>query len=202
MNKKHIFALLLPLLVILVMYPIFQLLNTFFSNWRVAWFIGLSIYWLIFGLICSLFLIGRKKIIELIKPKKIKLKMVLIILSPLLIVIINSLFSIWNYEIPNFFVFSLLLLSAFGNAFFEEILWRGVYFELFPKNILLGIVWPSIGFGLWHYAPGSLSQSNPLILMAGAVVLGLYLNFITRETKTIFWPIIVHLLFGTLIFLF
>ena len=47
MNRKQIFAILSPIIVILVMYPIFQLLSmAFHNNWRIGWFLGLMIYWL------------------------------------------------------------------------------------------------------------------------------------------------------------
>jgi hypothetical protein len=37
----------------------------------------------------------------------------------------------------------------------EEVLWRGVYLELFPRSARWGVVWPSVFFALWHFAPDS-----------------------------------------------
>jgi hypothetical protein len=197
MNKKQIFALFIPLLVLAIMYPIFQILGNIFSeNMRLGWFIGLTIYWLIFGLITPLCLIGKKNILKLIKPRKLTLKIILFISIPAIILIINKFFPVMIYEKPTLFVFSLLLLSGFGNGFFEEVLWRGVYMNLFSNNIFFRIIFPSIGFGLWHYAPGSISSSNPLVLVIGAIVLGIYLSFIAKKTGTIWWTILIHTSIG------
>jgi len=58
------------------------------------------------------------------------------------------------------------------NSFWEEVLWRGVYITLFPDSRWWGIVWPTVWFALWHYAPGSVSPlADVRMLMIGAGVL-------------------------------
>jgi len=39
-----------------------------------------------------------------------------------------------------------------ANALVEELLWRGVYITLWPRNPWLGWIWPAIGFDAWHLA--------------------------------------------------
>jgi membrane protease YdiL (CAAX protease family) len=91
----------------------------------------------------------------------------------------------------------LLLTTNFGNGFFEELLWRGVYLDLFPKNLLFGMIWPSLWFALWHYAPGSINpDGNVLGLIIGSGIMGLYLSFLSRRTGTIWWTIIMHTIGG------
>jgi hypothetical protein len=39
------------------------------------------------------------------------------------------------------------------NAVGEELLWRGVFVETFPGDVVRGALWPLAGFALWHLAP-------------------------------------------------
>jgi len=69
--------------------------------------------------------------------------------------------------------------------------------KLFPGNILFRIVWPSIWFALWHYAPGSVSpNANVLGLIIGSGLFGFYLSFLAKKTGTIWWSIVTHILGG------
>ena len=72
-----------------------------------------------------------------------------------------------------------------------------VLLVLFPDRILYRIIWPSIGFALWHYAPGSVSaNSNPLALIIGAGLFGFILAFLAKKTGGIWWDIMAHVLGG------
>lgn len=42
-----------------------------------------------------------------------------------------------EYKKASMWTWLLLLSTIFGNGFFEEILWRGVYMKLFADNIFL-----------------------------------------------------------------
>lgn len=87
--------------------------------------------------------------------------------------------------------------TAFGNGFFEELLWRGTSLHLFPQSRLFGIVWPSLWFALWHFAPGSVSPSgNAVALVIGSAFFGFYLSFLSRRTGSIGWCIVAHILGG------
>jgi len=99
-------------------------------------------------------------------------------------------------------IFLLLLSTTFGNGFFEEVLWRGVYMKLFPGSLMFRIVWPSIWFALWHYAPGSVSSNgNIMALVIGAAFFGFYLSFLAKKTDTIWWCIVTHILGGIIMIL-
>jgi len=93
-----------------------------------------------------------------------------------------------EYEKQSVWIFILLLSTCLGNGFFEELLWRGVYYKLFPNNILFRMIWPSIWFGIWHYVPVSIN-SNELTgligMMIGPFLMGLVLSYMTKKTNTI-----------------
>jgi membrane protease YdiL (CAAX protease family) len=107
-----------------------------------------------------------------------------------------------KYDKPNLWTFLLLISTAFGNGFFEEVFWRGVYLSVFPDRPWIQILWSGIFFALWHYLPGSVSpDGNPLGLMIGSGMMGLYLGFLARKTGTIWWTIIMHTLGGLIMIL-
>jgi membrane protease YdiL (CAAX protease family) len=123
-------------------------------------------------------------------------------LFPLLMAALYKFIPGMEYEKPSTWVFLLLISTNFGNGFFEELLWRGMYMSLFPGSILLRIVWPSIWFALWHYVPGSVHvDSNVIGLIVGSGLMGFYLSVLAKKTETIWWTIIVHTIGGFIMIL-
>lgn len=69
--------------------------------------------------------------------------------------------------------------------------------NMFPKAIIPRVIWPSIMFAVFHYAPGSVSaNANVIALIAGAGVFGFYLSYLANRTNTIWWGIVAHILGG------
>jgi len=191
MNKKQkiaIFA--LPVLAIF-MYAIFQLAAIIFGR-ELAWYIGFFIYWPIGCLSFPLWIVGRKNFRKLFRYQKLNKQSLFLLISPFIIALIGR--FIMEYYQVNIWARFVLVLYAFANGSLEEILWRGVYIKLFPDKKLWGIVWPTLWFSIWHYAPGSVSTSfNPFILMAGAGVFGFCWSWLAMKTKTIRWSMISHI---------
>ena len=89
--------------------------------------------------------------------------------------------------------------TTFGNGFFEEVLWRGVYYRLFPNKIFYRMIWPTVWFGIWHYVPVSINNSELTGLMGmmiGPILMGLVLSYMTKKTDTLCWSILAHVLGG------
>jgi membrane protease YdiL (CAAX protease family) len=84
----------------------------------------------------------------------------------------------------------------------EEILWRGLFLQVFPGSFWLGMLYPSILFGLWHIAPQSVLENRlpggAFSFVGYAVVLGLSYALAAGRTGSIFWPAISHILHDTL----
>jgi membrane protease YdiL (CAAX protease family) len=196
MNAKQIIALGVPILLLAVMYPIFQLLAHKFGK-AAAWYCGLLIYWILWGTLFPLLLLGSNTVMNLLRPAKLEWHALLLASIPILFVAIGRIFFGVNYEKTSRLALLALLTTAIGNGIFEELLWRGTYFHLFPESVLYQMIWPSLGFALWHFAPGSVSQSgNAGRLMTGALFLGLFLSLLTRQTGTIWWSILAHTVAG------
>jgi membrane protease YdiL (CAAX protease family) len=60
------------------------------------------------------------------------------------------------------------------NAVAEELLWRGVFVQEFPDDIIRGTVWPLAGFSIWHLAPQIVlpSQMGRWKFVLGAALVG------------------------------
>jgi len=85
------------------------------------------------------------------------------------------------------------------NGFCEEILWRGLFVRAFPGNPWLGVLYPAIGFALWHLAPQSVFPAeNKLAFILSTFFLGLAYGFIAYSTGSAFWAAISHSLGGIL----
>ena len=138
----------------------------------------------------------------LTRPRKPTLKICLLVLFPLAMASLYKLVPRMGYEKQSIGIWLLCVSTAFGNGFFEEVLWRGVYMKLFPGSLLYRIIWPGIWFALWHYVPGSVSPNGNVIgLMAGAGLFGFYLSFLAKKTDTIWWSIVAHVLGGIIMVL-
>ncbi len=197
MNKRQKIAIVAPPLLVAVMIPVFQLLSGVFEDWRLGWYLGLAIYWLIWGAAFSTWMIGKETLRELIQPQRPTKSILLLVAFPLLMSALYRLGSGMAYEKTSAWILLLLLSTTFGNAFFEELLWRGVYMKLFPASTPFRIIWPSIWFAIWHYAPGSVSPDNHVIgLIVGSGFFGFYLSFLAKKTNTLWWCMVSHTLGG------
>ena len=200
MNKKQVIAFVIPPVLIVFMYPIFNSLAGVLANDRIAWYLGLIIYWLLWGMVCPLFIIGKEDIVALIHPQKPTKAIIL----PISIILVGALSARLlvpgiEYEKQSLWIYILLLSTCFGNGFFEELLWRGVYYKLFPNNIFYRMIWPSIWFGIWHFVPVSINNnefSALLGMIIGPILMGLVLSYMTNKTNTLWWSILAHTVGG------
>ena len=197
MGKKQIAAIVAPPLLVACMYPVFNTLVDALAVDRLAWFLGLLIYWMLWGLLFPLILIGKSTILRLIRPQSPDRRKLLLTAVPIVLALIVKLLpGMGSYEKESSWLALLIFLTAFGNGFFEELLWRGVYTSLFPDNILLRMIWPCIWFALWHYVPVSALNGNVLGMIIGSGLMGFYLSFLVKRTGSLSWAIIAHTIGG------
>jgi len=200
MNKKQVIVFIIPPVLIAIMYPIFNSLAEVLDNDRIAWYLGLIIYWILWGMVFPIIMIGKNNIIALIRPQRPKVA----IIVPISIILLGALSARlfvpgMEYEKQNAWILLLLLSTCFGNGFFEELLWRGVYYELYPNNIFFRMIWPSIWFGIWHYVPVSINNNELTGLIGmiiGPILMGLVLSYMTKKTGTLWWSILAHTIGG------
>jgi membrane protease YdiL (CAAX protease family) len=199
-DKKRMIAIIAPPVLTALMYPIFQFLSASLANDGIAWYLGLAIYWIVWGMIFPIMMIGIKNIKGLIRPQKLNKKILMLLAIPLVGAIGAKLVpGMGGYEKESVLIALLIISTPFGNGFFEEVLWRGVYVKLFPKNIFFRMIWPSIWFEIWHYVPVSINNTEltGLIgMIVGPMMMGLYLSYLTKKTNTLWWAIVAHTIGG------
>lgn len=90
----------------------------------------------------------------------------------------------------------ILVATSFATGTLEEILWRGIFIHLFPKNVIKGCIVPVVWFGLWHIAPGTVSNVPIVTLVIGAFVVGSCWGLLAYRTRSVFWSTVSHILTG------
>ena len=197
-------ALIAPLLLIATMWLAFKDFHARFG-YPGGYLLAFGIYWLGWCLLFPAVLLGGfDEILVMFHPVQSFLT-----LDGLTLALLS-----WPLFFPLIFIFiprirraSLGILIAsivlgIVIGFTEEILWRGLYLHLFPGSLWLGIVYPSLMFGLWHLAPQSVLENRMpggvFSFVGYAVVLGLTYAFAAQRAGSIFWPTFSHILHDTL----
>jgi membrane protease YdiL (CAAX protease family) len=82
------------------------------------------------------------------------------------------------------------------NAVAEELLWRGVYPDLWPDDPRLGWVWPAIGFGAWHLAPQAIHPASMgrARYAVASTALGLSWGRVAWRTRSLRWTTLSHVI--------
>jgi membrane protease YdiL (CAAX protease family) len=85
------------------------------------------------------------------------------------------------------------------NAIAEEVLWRGTFFDLIGDKKYLYILWSSLGFAIWHFAPlsvfGNHHPGGSISFVAVSFILGLLYSTVVSDSKSILWTCIAHIFF-------
>ena len=86
------------------------------------------------------------------------------------------------------------------NSTGEEILWRGVYARAFPNRPFLGLIYPSIGFALWHISPQLVmpAEGSVFPFVISTFFLGLVYGWAAYRTGSARWTALSHSLNGIL----
>jgi membrane protease YdiL (CAAX protease family) len=88
------------------------------------------------------------------------------------------------------------LALAAVNATAEEVLWRGVFVELFPERWALAVLYPAVGFTLWHIAPvmGQPDKRRLALFFFGATWIGLATGSVAYRTRSLCLTTLAHIL--------
>ena len=195
---KQLVAFALPLTLIPSAAFVFNLSSKLLGK-ETGYLLGLLFYWTIWCLLVPLILLGKEGFLSLF-------------------VDVTPLFSGPNWLATVLFIFiSLVTLVMSGKGFIhapltlisisipaatingicEELLWRGLYVRAFPDNIWLAILFPALGFALWHLVPLQVfSSRSKMRFVLSTFFLGLAYGFIAYKTGSAKWTAISHSLNG------
>lgn len=201
LDRRQRLALAAPPVLIAVTYPVFQVADAALGDavgGQLAWFVGMAFYWTVWGGLFSWMILGRREVLELIRPRRPTLAVAAQVgFIVAMAAVVRFTVPGMVYDKPTVGAMALLAVSPFANGLFEELLWRGVYLDVFPHRMWLRVIWPSVWFGLWHLVPGSISAEGPQVAMViGPTLMGLYLAFLAKRTGSVWWPMLAHALGG------
>ncbi len=201
LSNRSYSLVLLPVALILTTAFVFYVSSSFLGS-NMGYVIGFSFYYIFWCYGATLALMGKKKFVSLFKevnPLFRRKNWYLIIIFFMLI-----LGTIIMYLIPsiNEATLTLILLAvptSLVHGVGEEALWRGLYIKSYPKNIFLGVIYPSVAFALWHLSPQIVVPAeNVLAFIASTSFLGLSYAIIAYKTGSIKWIALLHV-FGSLL---
>lgn len=150
MNPKQRITAVAPLPLIGTTHLIFQFLARATGGSIIGWYLGLVTYWLTRCTVLPPTLVGWQRIKALVRPEPLRGWGFVLLLIPLLRASLYRLVPGMGYEKHAFRMVVLCASTAFGDGFFKEIFWRGVYMNPCPNRILMRFVCPTIAFALWH----------------------------------------------------
>src|SRR4051812_46553221 len=162
-TRKQQLALATPGALLLIMYLLFHGCVALFG-YPLGYLMAFLIYWIGWCLLLPLFFLGGPSgMLDLFREGepnftrlgwKTQVLLWWTIVFPLAFIFVRRLSALSG----PLLVVSILLGIVTGIS--EEILWRGVYIELFPESLWLSAIYPSVMFGLWHVCPQSVRPNR------------------------------------------
>lgn len=197
-SRVQAIALLVPPVLTGTMYLAFTGLVTAFGFER-GYLVAFGVYWVAWCLLVPVVLLGPQRLLALFRDGSPRLGSrrrltAGLLLWPLPVAFAFAFLPRVGDIGATVFVASLVVGVVIGVT--EEVLWRGLYVELFPDDPWLGLVYPSIWFGLWHLAPQAVLTSEfpgaPYSFVLHAVLLGLSYGYYSWQTGSIRWGTVSH----------
>ena len=196
-KTKVSLLLLLPLILTSTTALIFYVSSNFFGD-NLGYAIGFSFYYVLWCYGVTLAVMGKTGFVSMFKevnPLFSKKNWYLVVIFFFLV-----LGTVMMYLVPsiNEATLNLILLAipiAIVHGIGEETFWRGIYIRTYPKNILLGVIYPSITFALWHFSPQIVFPAENLLAFVGSTLfLGFSYAIIAYKTGSIKWVALLHVL--------
>ncbi len=205
---KQLFLILLPVFLVASTYFAFQYFCTIWGL-KVRYLAGFLFYWIVWCIFAPLVLLEKKEIVGLFrKPENGRYRWlnVVLLVIPCVFAIFGGPFLARLPKVTSEIAF-LSFVIASVNAVGEEVLWRGVYCHYFQQPVM-GLVFPLIGFAVWHVSPNSVNPSSygvPLFVLFSGI-LGIFWGIVAYRTKSIRWTLLSHIIvdlsgFGAMFYL-
>lgn len=202
-NQKKAFLLVLPILLIVSTALVFVSLSKW-VNREFGYVMGFIFYWLAWCFLVPFIMLKRDGIISILfneenplfrKPNWLPASLLIFIIA-----ITGIMYPPFDLAAAPARLIIIAIPIAIVNGVCEELLWRGLYVRAFPNNPVLGFVYPSVGFALWHISPQLvLPAGNGIwVFVLSTFFLGISYGWIAYRTKSIKWVAVSHSLGGIL----
>jgi membrane protease YdiL (CAAX protease family) len=126
---------------------------------QAAYNVGFMVYWLAWCTGFPIWILGPQRAARvLVQGQRPTASETLLLLLPVAGAVATELLP--NREKIDMPVALVMAAAGVINGTGEELLWRGVFLEQFPNDLLRGLLWPLAGFSLWHLAPQMIFPSR------------------------------------------
>ncbi len=190
----------LPLLLLPVMVGIFAVSARWLGA-QAGYLTGFSFYWLFWCLFVPRCLLGKVEFTTILSDRARLFCGVNWLAALLWLVVTLAAVFMYAGEFVRAPLTLILLAAPLAtlNGFCEEILWRGLYVCRFPQNPWLAILYPSLGFALWHLAPQVIFPAENVIgFVVSTFFLAMPYGYIAYRTGSAKWTALSHSLSGIL----
>ncbi len=122
------------------------------------------------------------------------------------ILLLTVLGALWMYFIPSLPTVSFWVVMCapitIVNGISEELLWRGLYVQVFRRDVFWGCVYPAMGFALSHISPERVypAEGGVVSFILSTFFLGLAYGWVAYKTGSAKWTAIAHSIIGLLAF--
>lgn len=189
----------MPPVLVLSQIIVFQLLMHLFGDtW--GYLLGYVVYWLAWCIPFSILFLPKKRSSLWRYPKdtspKITHSLALVLVA---LPVFATGIAVFSHYAPlaGWGIILLALLFSLINAPLEEILWRGVFPSCFPHHRFFGFLYPTVCFGLWHFAPALARDSGMegglLSFVGGALFMGGLWGWYAYRYKTVLPTVVSHI---------
>ncbi len=195
------FLLLLPFLLLLSTALIFISFSQLLGK-ELGYVLGFTFYWGIWCIIVPLLLLGKDGFFSLFREEIPLFRKENWL--PVSLLAATSVGALFMYFIPNIATTPTVVIIigipvAIINGTCEEILWRGLYVTRFPNKVMLGLIYPSIGFAIWHISPQLVFPSEGgiitvMIFIISTFFLGFCYGWVSYKTRSIKWNALSHVI--------
>lgn len=171
-RARRIAVLAAPVAVPVSMTVVFTALSRRLSS-RHAYNVGFAVYWLGWCVAFPAVVLGGRRAARVVwsgrRPRSAEL-------VPLLLPVVGATVSelLPRRKLIDPEVAAVMIATGAVNAVGEELLWRGLFIEEFPNDLVRGCLWPLVGFSLWHLAPQTVlpARVGRWRFVAGAALVG------------------------------
>lgn len=163
-----------------------------------GYFAAFVIYWAFWCLAFPFMLLGRQEFWAMFRKVDLasggRRNLVILAFVP---VAFTAAFAL-PIQLPK--VTMIIVVASFAiavvNAVSEEVLWRGTFTLLFGRSTALGLVFPALFFGIWHFVPQTIVESGypggAVSLVLFSIILGLCWGYVAQKMVSIRWTVVAH----------
>ncbi|MCX8063016.1 MAG: CPBP family glutamic-type intramembrane protease, partial [Anaerolineales bacterium] len=157
-------AIAIPFLLLPTTAAVFALATRFLGA-EAGYLFGFGFYWLFWCLLVPQRLLGKTEFATILRdraPLFSRPNWLAATLWLLVMLIALLMYAAEFIRAPLLLILIAVPLATI-NGLCEEILWRGLYVRCFPRNAWLAILYPSLGFALWHLAPQAIFPAENVL---------------------------------------